>query len=147
MLKEFLNKIIDDRFIQLNKEEREIKVCLISGGETTVNLTDLNERSLGGRNQEMTLAFELIFSQLSSSLTVNNFDLLFSSFGSDGIDGPTDAAGAFYLFNQSSASTDEMKSYLSDHNSYNYFLKQDRLIKTGPTGTNVSDLQVLILYF
>lgn len=134
------------------KDAEKMRICLIAGGETTVNLKNVDsgvlERSKGGRNQEMTLAFELLFGELMSRFE-GDVDLLFSSFGSDGIDGPTDAAGAYfeYTASENRQPTSLLTSYLDSHNSYNYFAKQNRLLKTGPTGTNVSDLQILILQF
>lgn len=132
---------------------KKIKVCLISGGETTVNLKSVGSSQLdlskGGRNQELTLAFELLFSQFE--VGNNELSLLFSSFGSDGIDGPTDAAGAYFeYYSESNVQKlpnylEEIDSYLARHDSYNYFEKRDRLLITGPTGTNISDLQILLL--
>ena len=97
----------------------------------------------------MTLSFENTIKTLSSKAD-DSYSLLFSSFGSDGIDGPTDAAGAFYLKESTEelqANYEEMNEFLSRHDSYNYFSKNNRLIKIGPTGTNVSDIQILLIEF
>ena len=114
---------------------------------------------VGGRSQEMTLGFEYVFLNLLKrrnayyavkleSLEQRHFEVVFSSFGTDGIDGPTDNISLpskteldFAGFNM-----EDMKSFLLKHDSYNYFAKNNRLVKTGPTGTNVSDLQVLLLH-
>jgi glycerate 2-kinase len=153
VLKEFLNKIISNNF----EHENVSQMCLIGGGETTVRLNSEHynvKKSLGGRNMEMALAFQYVLKSLFSSQKVsltNGFELVFSSYGSDGIDGPTDAAGAFIMLNSSESSNgeglEEMKYFLLTHNSYNYFATYDKLIKTGPTGTNVSDLQILLIKF
>jgi glycerate 2-kinase len=133
------------------------KTCILSGGETTVNLLDNDghlSNGIGGRNQELTLAFKKKFTELLrvKNLTVGN-QVLFTSFGTDGIDGPTDSAGAFALFpcNQSptiinnSNDLERMGRFLRDHNSYTYFNNTENHIKIGHTGTNVSDLQILLI--
>lgn len=141
------------------------KICLISGGETTVTLSDVDaetlETSKGGRNQEVTLAFEFLFGELTARDDHHKkpniaggggsplAELLFSSFGTDGSDGPTDAAGAFYEYPADCTEFDAsfIHHFLAKHDSYHYYDGQKRLLKTGPTGTNVSDMQILILKF
>jgi glycerate-2-kinase len=100
----------------------------------------LHGNGKGGRNQEMALA---------AAIEMDGHDnMLFASIGTDGTDGPTDAAGAF-----ADGSTVEMgkqndmeaQKYLDDNNSYAYFNKVNNLIKTGPTGTNVMDIQIMIV--
>ncbi|CAF0809031.1 unnamed protein product [Brachionus calyciflorus] len=125
----FYGKIFSNLKFQdvILRDKDRVKIGLISGGETTVNMRECNTIGKGGRNQELTLAFD---------------------FGSDGIDGPTDAAGAYYLYDSNFVrNTQEMLEFLSIHDSYNYFLKYDRLLKTGSTGTNVSDLNLLLINF
>lgn len=140
-------------FLDSNLKEKilggkKVKFCVISGGETTVNMANCKDIGKGGRNQEMTLAFEYSFTRLMQNNQLIGLDLLFSSFGSDGIDGPTDAAGAYYLFEKNKIfNQKELIDYLDAHDSYNYFAKYDRLITIGPTGTNVSDLQILLINF
>ena len=153
VLKEFLNKLTINNF----DHERVSKMCLIGGGETTVQLNTKHfniGKSLGGRNMEMSLAFQYVLKSLIAQFKTakfNDFELIFSSYGSDGIDGPTDSAGAFILLNANESNKncelEEMETFLLEHNSYNYFSKYDKLIKTGPTGTNVSDLQILLIKF
>lgn len=126
------------------------RVCVLSGGETTVTFNKTQSQSgLGGRNQELTLAFELTFATLVQHIeSTVKFEVAFSSFGTDGIDGPTDAAGATFVYNSRPdqlISKLEMLDYLNRHDSYNYYSKHGRLLKTGPTGSNVSDVQCLLL--
>ena len=151
ILKSFLSKIFSN-----NLNEKFNSICLISGGETTVTLNSHSfdgQKSKGGRNMEMSLAYKYVLNSIMNKEVLDqNCDLLFSSFGSDGIDGPTDAAGAYILLEETCMARNkndikEMETFLREHNSYNYFTKYDRLIKTGPTGTNVSDLQILLAKF
>lgn len=158
ILNKFLKEIINNdsfrpNFLGHDKIGKTTKLCLIAGGETTVTGGDINlmtsQTSKGGRCQEMTLSFENAIKTLLDQ-TSDGFSLLFSSFGSDGIDGPTDAAGAIFLKEASEdmqSNNDEINEFLSRHDSYNYFFKYDRLIKIGPTGTNVSDIQILLFEF
>ena len=71
-----------------------------------------------------------------------------ASVGTDGVDGPTDAAGAIVdattLIRAKAAGLDPAR-YLIDNNSYNFFNQLDDLIRTGPTGTNVGDVQVILI--
>lgn len=117
--------------------ETKAPACLICGGETTVTVTG---KGLGGRNQELALAFAM---NIKGSKDINML-----SAGTDGIDGPTDAAGAF-------ASSDTVKHaarmglnpkvFLQDNNSYGFFKAIDSLFITGQTGTNVMDIQVILI--
>ena len=72
---------------------------------------------------------------------------IFSSFGTDGIDGPTDSAGAYVTSDEMNdlSNLEKIYSYLLKHDSYNYYSEVDRLLKTGPTGSNVSDIQILTI--
>jgi hydroxypyruvate reductase len=114
--------------------------CILCGGETTVTLKG---DGLGGRNQEMALAF------LSGIETAGNIgEATFLSAGTDGNDGPTDAAGAFAyseLLGKSQTLGLDPAAYLSDNDSYSFFSKCDGLLKTGHTGTNVCDIQILLV--
>ena len=108
----------------------------IYGGETTVTLKG---KGLGGRNQEMALA---------AAVTLRNRSgIFFASVGSDGTDGPTDAAGGYadgdsYALMRSAGCVPE--EYLDDNNSYHALKKAGTLIVTGPTGTNVNDLTFVL---
>jgi glycerate 2-kinase len=159
-------KLVESLFLKFSPQlesikslprKKSIKVGLLSGGETTVNLSNCNNLGVGGRNLEMTLAFEYVFQGLIKTRNEdrenskrNDFSVVFGSFGTDGIDGPTNAAGAYFKLDNESAishNDDEMCNHLAKHDSYNYYLKHDRLLITGATGTNVSDVQVLLLSF
>jgi hydroxypyruvate reductase len=113
-------------------------LCVISAGETTVTVTGAG---VGGRNQEFALATMPALDALGLVAAV-------ASFGTDGVDGPTDAAGAIVDSSTSARATlhglDAM-AYLSDNNSYAFFDRLGDLIRTGPTGTNVGDLQVMLI--
>lgn len=116
-------------------------VCVLAGGETTVTL---HGSGLGGRNQEMALA---VLAGLDPRLPEHG-NLLFLSAGTDGNDGPTDAAGAFAsweLAKKAAKRGIDPEAALADNNSYRFFEAIGGLLKTGPTGTNVCDMQVLIL--
>ena len=113
---------------------------LISGGETLVNLTG---KGRGGRNQEFALSF--LKHYLSSD---DNREICLYSVGTDGIDGPTDAAGAIvdtYTIDSYNSSGLNLDQYLSNNDSYTFFDKINALIKIGATGTNVADIQITII--
>jgi glycerate 2-kinase len=111
---------------------RERRICFLSGGETTVTLRG---RGLGGRNQEFVLA---ALEALQGTKGVTIF-----SAGTDGIDGPTDAAGA--AANTNTPVNLDPRPFLANNDSYHYFEKAGGLIKTGPTGTNVMDVRMLLI--
>jgi glycerate 2-kinase len=114
-------------------------VCLLSSGETTVTVTG---RGRGGRNQEFALA-------LSGPLEALGVPALVASVGTDGIDGPTDAAGAIVdsttAARAAAAGLALPEAYLRDNDAYAFFGALGDLIVTGPTGTNVGDIQVAML--
>ncbi len=108
--------------------------CILSGGETTVTLKG---RGKGGRNQEFALAVAL---HLQGTDCVH-----FLSAGTDGTDGPTDAAGAFAdgtTVERARALQMEARSYLEENDSYPFFEALGDLLITGPTNTNVMDLRI-----
>jgi hydroxypyruvate reductase len=105
--------------------------CLLSGGETTVTVRGTG---LGGRNQEFVLAAAIA---LEGCGPVTIF-----SAGTDGLDGPTDAAGA--IADESTPALNA-REFLDNNDSYHFFEKLDALIKTGPTGTNVMDVRILLV--
>lgn len=111
-------------------------VALLAGGETTVTLTGTGR---GGRNQEMALAFALAAKQ--QGLTGQ---WLFLSGGTDGRDGPTDAAGGIVDANSLSR-INKPQDLLTNNDSYHALKQADALLITGATGTNVADLQILLL--
>jgi hydroxypyruvate reductase len=115
-------------------------IALLAGGETTVTLKG-NGR--GGRNQEMALAFALAAEQ--HGLTGN---WTFLSGGTDGRDGPTDAAGGIvdqYTIKRMTQAGVNPIERLENNDSYTALKASDDLVNTGATGTNVADLQILLL--
>ena len=111
--------------------------CLIFGGESTVTIRG---KGMGGRNQEMALSAALCLEGMR--------DLLFLSLGTDGSDGPTDAAGAVADGETTRRARElGMKAleYLQENDSYHFFEKLGDLIKTGPTNTNVNDIQIILV--
>jgi len=113
------------------------KICLIAGGETTVTVRG---SGLGGRNTEMALAFAIAIEGTSG--------ITFLSAGTDGTDGPTDAAGAIadgQTVPKARALGLDPQAYLDNNDSYRFFEKTGGLFKTGPTGTNVMDLQIILI--
>jgi glycerate 2-kinase len=112
--------------------------CVLSAGETTVHVTGSGS---GGRNQELALAMARPFAAMDASIAA-------ASVGTDGIDGPTDAAGAIVdrtTLARAAAAGLQPESYLDDNNSYVFFLTLNDLIRIGPTDTNVGDLQVILV--
>ncbi len=108
--------------------------CVISGGETTVTLRNPGGR--GGRNQEFALAAALEIAGL--------LDVVVLSAGTDGTDGPTDAAGAV-ADGWTCAMPEAGVKALAENNSYPFFEANGGLLKTGATGTNVMDLHVVLV--
>jgi hydroxypyruvate reductase len=113
-------------------------LCVISSGETTVTVRG---RGRGGRNQEFALALATMLDALGDRVAA-------ASIGTDGIDGPTDAAGAFVdssTLRRAQAAGFLPHEFLDDNNTYVFFERLGDLIKTGPTATNVGDLQVILI--
>ncbi len=118
-------------------EEGRLPLAFVSGGETTVKVTGHGK---GGRNQELVLG---AVKELSGRR------YLLASFGTDGIDGPTDAAGAMAdgdTLSRAQEARLDADAHLSDNDAYGFFEALDELIFTGPTGTNVMDIQILLEY-
>lgn len=115
--------------------------CLLFGGETVVTLTGNGK---GGRNQELALAF---LQQMHSWSPLEQQKVSLLAASTDGNDGPTDAAGAFadgeILTRLTAADID---SALFRNDSYNFFNRVKALLKTGPTNTNVCDLQIILIH-
>ena len=114
----------------------EPPVCVLAGGETTVTIRG-NGR--GGRNQEFALAAALMVEGLDNLVVLSG--------GTDGTDGPTDAAGAIVdgaTVARARAKNLDPKDFLQRNDSYNFFRKLDDLIMTGPTRTNVMDIYMLL---
>ena len=112
------------------------KLAFIAGGETVVRLTG---HGLGGRNQELALA---------AADAIAGLDAAVFSVGSDGTDGPTDAAGG-YVDGETARKLKEqglnVYAVLEDNDAYHALKAVDGLIMTGPTGTNVNDVAVALL--
>jgi len=111
--------------------------CLLSGGETTVTVRG---KGLGGRNQEFVLAAAIALEECGPVT-------IFSG-GTDGLDGPTDAAGAIADENtlaRAKAMNLDAREFLRNNDSYHFFGRLDALVKTGPTGTNVMDVRILLI--
>jgi len=111
--------------------------CIISGGETTVTLRG---HGLGGRNQEFALAGALEISGLEKVVLLSG--------GTDGTDGPTDAAGAISdhtTADRAWAMGLDPKAHLQNNNAYPFFQKLGDLLITGPTHTNVMDLRIILV--
>ena len=115
--------------------------CIIAGGETTVTLRG---KGKGGRNQEIALAALAEMQQDPE----NCGGLYLLSASTDGNDGPTDAAGAFAAV-ELLADADQkglsVGAFLRNNDAYTFFDQIGGLLKTGPTNTNVCDLQILIV--
>ena len=112
------------------------KLAYLAGGETVVHLTG---HGLGGRNQELALA---------AAPGLAGLDAALFSVGSDGTDGPTDAAGGYADGNTLAALAArglDVHAVLADNDAYHALGAVDGLILTGPTGTNVNDVAVLLL--
>lgn len=113
--------------------------CIIAGGETVVTLRGGGK---GGRNQEMALAFLVEMAKDES----DGPPIDFLAASTDGSDGPTDAAGAFassILLKRAKAQGLSPHVFLAENNSYAFFAAIEGLLKTGPTRTNVCDLQII----
>jgi glycerate 2-kinase len=111
--------------------------CLIAGGETTVTVKGSGK---GGRNTELALAFSLAI-EGKEGITL-------LAAGTDGTDGPTDAAGAIVdctTARKARAMGIEPRDYLENSDSYTFFDRAGGLLRTGPTGTNVMDIDIILL--
>ncbi|XHH07654.1 MAG: glycerate kinase [Candidatus Bathyarchaeia archaeon] len=113
-------------------------ICLVAGGETTVTVEG---KGVGGRNQELALAVALQLKGFGG--------FVFASLSTDGVDGPTDAAGALIddttlsLAGQLGLNPEE---FLRENDSYRFFLGLEDLVFTGPTGTNINDLAITLIF-
>ena len=117
-------------------------LCFLGGGEPVVRLAATDQTRKGGRNQEVALAA----GHRWANEDIRRFIVL--SGGTDGEDGPTDAAGAFYDATiQKNARERGLQpgEFLAINNSYTFFDQVGGLIKTGPTHTNVMDLQIALV--
>lgn len=124
--------------IKYSGEPVKKPACLLIGGETTVTLRG---KGKGGRNQEFALsALYHLQEELDNTILL--------SCGTDGTDGPTDAAGAFAdksIVDKTKEVELNPAGFLENNNSYEFFERTGGLIKTGPTGTNVMDIVIALI--
>ncbi|MBY0412942.1 MAG: DUF4147 domain-containing protein, partial [Bdellovibrionales bacterium] len=116
-------------------------LCLLAGGETTVTIRGTGK---GGRNQEMALAYLCRLQEEK----IRAHKQVFLSASTDGIDGPTDSAGALAslkILERAHSLKLNPEDFLAQNDSYHFFEAVDAHIKTGTTETNVCDLQVLLI--
>jgi glycerate-2-kinase len=130
-----LSSIVREVYISDNPVHKPGAV--VAGGETTVTVTG---KGKGGRNQEVALA---------AAMKLGNLDgVAVASLTTDGVDGPTDAAGAI-VDGKTLAKAKRMglspEKFLAANDSYNLFSKISDLIFTGPTGTNVNDISLIVI--
>lgn len=115
---------------------RPESICFISGGETTVTV---RADGMGGRNQEFALAAAVELAGATGVVVL--------SAGTDGIDGPTDAAGAIVdgaTLSRGRLQGHDAADFLARNDAYNFLLASGDLLVTGPTHTNVMDIQVMV---
>jgi glycerate 2-kinase len=129
-----LAKFARDAFIQIAPISKPVGA--VAGGETTVTVAG---KGLGGRNQELALSVALNLK--------DSEECVIATFSTDGVDGPTDAAGAIvdgYTLKRANLLGLDPEKYLENNDSYNFFLKLGDLIHTEATGTNVNDIAVIV---
>ncbi|HEU25045.1 MAG TPA: glycerate kinase [Mesoaciditoga lauensis] len=131
-------KALGGIYTEIEKGNSDLKkpLAVLSGGETTVNVKG---NGLGGRNQEMALAMVEI---------IKYKKITFASFGTDGIDGNSPADGAIVdgkTFEMAKSLGFDPKDFLSRNDAFNFFDKTGLSITTGPTGTNVMDIQIAVV--
>lgn len=115
----------------------QVPACVLSGGETTVVIKG---EGMGGRNQEFALSLVETVSGIPGCLIM--------SVGTDGTDGPTDAAGAMVdeeTFRRAESLGLDYRAFLNGNDSYNFFKALGDLVVTGPTRTNVMDVRMVLL--
>lgn len=125
------------RIVKEEISKKSKNLVLISGGETTVKVKG---SGIGGRNMELALSFAIEIEGLEG------ISLL--SAGTDGTDGPTDAAGAIvngYTIKEARKNGIMAQEYLDNNDSYNFFKDAGGLFITSPTGTNVMDIQLIVI--
>jgi len=120
-----------------NNNEIPKPVCLLYGGETTIKV---DAEGTGGRNQHLAL---------SAAIRLRNIPFItLLSAGTDGTDGPTDAAGAVVDSEtalRALSLNEDPEKYIYEYNSYNFFKRVGGHIMTGPTFTNVMDMLIILI--
>lgn len=122
----------------LSMADTDVPLAFLYGGETVVTVTGSGK---GGRNQELALSAALVLDGMSG--------ISILSFGSDGTDGPTEAAGGFVTgktVSEIQQKGADAKSLLQNNDSYTALSLCDGLVITGPTGTNVNDLTIALVH-
>lgn len=125
------------RQVKMSGHPLKTPACILSGGETTVTL---HGNGKGGRNQEFALACVNTIQGIEHIVVLSG--------GTDGTDGPTDAAGAVVdhtTFQRAVNAGLSPEAYLTDNNAYPFFDRTGDLIKTGATKTNVMDLRIILI--
>ncbi len=138
-LAEDLGRQLAERSLHMRRQAG--RRCTVSGGEPVVKLVDPAQRGLGGRNQQLVLA------ALDRLLDDGSPGIVILSGGTDGEDGPTDAAGA--LVDASTVAVARQRglcpnAFLARNDAYHFFEPLGALLRTGPTHTNVCDLRVIV---
>ncbi|TWV99722.1 glycerate kinase [Chitinophaga pinensis] len=130
-------KLAEKLVNEARSREGKKPACILMGGESTVTVKG---DGLGGRNQQLALAAGILIKDIP--------DILVLSAGTDGTDGPTDAAGAFSdkdMMQQAIEKGLDAAAYLKQNDAWHFFEKAGGLIKTGPTQTNVMDIMLAII--
>lgn len=123
------------------------KQCFVSGGEPIVRLAPAASRGVGGRNQQLVLAALESLQREGSEASVLERSALLSG-GTDGEDGPTDAAGGLidhHVARQATKLSLNVSNHLQRNDAYPFLKQTDGLLRTGPTHTNVCDLRVVVV--
>lgn len=124
-------------WIRRQRDPARRATCVVSSGETTVHVTGAGR---GGRNQEFALAAAIELARTGTDWTV-------ASVGTDGVDGPTDAAGATVDGETTKAARErgfEAERFLRANDAWTFFEAVGGLLRTGPTDTNVGDVQIVL---
>lgn len=132
------------RAFQLWQQERK-PLCVLAAGETTVRVSG---RGIGGRNQEFALALIPEIADFAAPGGDGHAACVVSSVATDGIDGPTPAAGAIVdstTLTRARRAGLEPQRALEENDAYPFFRALNDLVVLGPTGTNVGDLQVMLV--
>jgi hydroxypyruvate reductase/glycerate 2-kinase len=135
VIKEPMQGNVDDmvaKMLEISKTSKH--KCILFGGECTVKVTG---KGKGGRNQH---AVALMLKEMKTK----DLDICFLSAGTDGIDGDSDAAGAVVNKQNVNIEMQELDAYIQNFDTYNLFKKIDSLVMTGPSGTNVIDIAIII---
>ncbi|KAJ7316728.1 hypothetical protein JRQ81_002890 [Phrynocephalus forsythii] len=135
----------------LRASQVEKPICLLAGGETTVQLRGNGK---GGRNQELALRVALELHRARATADgrfLEKYEIVFLSGGTDGQDGPTEAAGACCsqeLVGEAEREGFNVEEFLNNNDSYTFFVRFQsghHLLMTGLTGTNVMDLHIVLI--